>query len=290
MTFATVRTEALRPGPLREEHAEQAVRLSTEAGWNQTVEDWRVMLRHGQGWGRFTQAGQLVATTLLLPYGQHIGWLAMVLVAQRHRHQGVATALLKEALQRCDELGLVAALDATPDGRRVYRTHGFQDLFGLQRFQCTRPRHRAVEVEGVSLRELGSIDTKRVIALDAEVFGAPRPEILAYLQNAEPRRAVVAKSTGRLVGFALARPGRRALHLGPVTAQRAEVAQALVSRALAGYRGTIVLDVPDRQDRFQAWLTSVGFVPVRPFTRMLRGADALGDPSRAFAVAGPELG
>jgi len=290
MTFATVRTEALRPGPLREEHAEQAIRLSTEAGWNQTVEDWRVMLRHGQGWGRFTQAGQLAATTLLLPYGERIGWLAMVLVAERHRHQGVATALLKEALQRCDDLGLIAALDATPDGRRVYRTHGFQDLFGLQRFQCTRPRHRAVEVEGVSLREPGSIDAKRVIDLDAEVFGAPRPEIIRYLQNAEPRRAVVAKSTGRLVGFALARPGRRALHLGPVTAQRVEVAQALVSRALAGYRGTIVMDVPDRQDRFQAWLTSIGFVSVRPFTRMLRGGDALGDPTRAFAVAGPELG
>ena len=290
MTSVTVRTEALRAGLLRDEHAEGAVRLSAEAGWNQTVEDWRTMLRHGQGWGRFTQAGQLVATTLLLPYAQRLGWLAMVLVAERHRHQGVASALLKEALQRCNDLGLTAGLDATPDGRRVYRTHGFGDLFGLQRFQCTRPRHRAVEVEGVSLRELGSIDAKRVISLDAEVFGVARPEIVAYLQNAEPRRAVVAKSTGRLVGFALARPGRRALHLGPVTAQRAEVAQALVSRALAGFTGTIVMDVPDHQDRFGAWLTSVGFLPVRPFTRMLRGARELGDPGRAFAVAGPELG
>jgi hypothetical protein len=142
----------------------------------------------------------------------------------------------------------------------------------------------------VSLRELGSIDVKRVISLDAEVFGATRPDVINYLQNAEPRRAVVAKSTGRLVGFALARAGRRALHLGPVTANRAEIAQALVSRAMAGFKGTIVMDVPDHQDRFQAWLTSAGFVPVRPFTRMLRGADELGDPKRAFAVAGPELG
>jgi hypothetical protein len=214
----------------------------------------------------------------------------MVLVAERHRHRGVATALLKEALQRSDELGLSAGLDATPDGRRVYRTHGFKDVFGLQRFQCARPRLRSVEVGGVSLRELGSIDVKRVITLDAEVIGAPRPEIMSYLQNAEPRRAVVAKSTGRLVGFALARPGRRALHLGPVTANRAEIAQALVSRALAGFKGTIILDVPDHQDRFQAWLSSSGFVPVRPFTRMLRGGAEFGDPRRAFAVAGPELG
>ena len=290
MTSVTVRTDALRAGPLREEHAESAVRLSAEAGWNQTVDDWRLMLRHGQGWGRFTQAGQLVATTLLLPYDRRIAWLAMVLVAERHRHQGLASALMSQALQRCDELRLAAGLDATPDGRRVYRPLGFRDLFGLQRFQCARPRHRAVEVEGVALRALGTVDSKRVVSLDAEVFGVPRPEIMTYLQNAEPRRAVVAKSTGRLVGFALARPGRRALHLGPVTAQRAEIAQALVSRALAGFTGTVVMDVPDHQDRFQAWLTSAGFLPVRPFTRMLRGADQQGDPKRTFAVAGPELG
>jgi Acetyltransferase (GNAT) domain len=122
------------------------------------------------------------------------------------------------------------------------------------------------------------------------VFGVPRTEIVRYLLDAAPQRAVVAKSAGRLVGFALARPGRRALHLGPITANRAEIAQALVSRALSGAKGAIVIDVPDAQDRFQAWLTSAGFLPVRPFTRMLRGIAELGDPRRTFAVAGPELG
>jgi GNAT superfamily N-acetyltransferase len=290
MTSVTVRTDGLRTAPLREEHADDAVQLSAEASWNQTADDWRVMIRHGQGWGRFTQTGQLVATTLLLPYAQRIAWLAMVLVTERYRHQGVASALMSQALHRCDELGLHAGLDATPDGRRVYRPHGFQELFGLQRLQCARPRHRAVEVEGVSLRELGAIDARRVIDLDAEVFGAPRAEIVGYLQGASAQRAVVAKSAGRLVGFALARPGHRALHLGPITANRAEIAQALVSRALDGVKGPIVIDVPDAQDRFQAWLTSVGFLPVRPFTRMLRGITELGDPRRTFAVAGPELG
>jgi GNAT superfamily N-acetyltransferase len=285
-----VRTDALRAAPLREEHAGDAVRLSAEAGWNQTDDDWRAMIRHGHGWGRFTQNGQLVATTLMLPYAQRIAWLAMVLVAERHRHQGIASALMSQALQRCDELGLHAGLDATPDGRRVYRPHGFNDLFGLQRLQCPRPRPRPVEVEGVSLRELGAIDARRVIELDAEVFGVPRTEIVRYLLDAAPQRAVVAKSAGRLVGFALARPGRRALHLGPITANRAEIAQALVSRALSGAQGAIVIDVPDAQDRFQAWLTSAGFLPVRPFTRMLRGIAELGDPERIFAVAGPELG
>ena len=127
MTSATVRTDSLRAGPLREEHAEDAARLSADASWNQTADDWRLMIRHGHGWGRFTQIGQLVATTLLLPYDQRIAWLGMVLVAERHRHQGVASALLSQALQRCDELGLAAGLDASPmaggcTGRTALRT------------------------------------------------------------------------------------------------------------------------------------------------------------------------
>ena len=252
--------------------------------------DWRLMIGPAEAWGRFTQAGELVATTLLLPYGERIAWLAMVLVTERYRHQGIGSAMLSHALQRCDELGLSAGLDATPDGRRVYRPHGFEDAFELHRMQCARPRLRVVEVEHVSIRELGAIDSKRVVELDAEVFGAPRPEMVRYLHEAEPNCALVAKSAGRLMGFVLARPGRHGLHLGPVSAKRAEIAQALVSRALDGAKGPISIDVPDDQARFQAWLGSIGFLAVRPFTRMLRGTANLGDPSRAFAVTGPEFG
>lgn len=290
MTSVTVRTEGLRTAPLREEHAAAALRLSTEAGWNQTAGDWRLMIARAEAWGRFTHTGELVATALLLPYGERIAWLAMVLVSERHRHQGIGSAMTNHALQRCDELGLAAGLDATPDGRRVYRPHGFESLFDLHRMVCARPRLRVVEVEHVSIRELGAIDIKRVIDHDAEVFGAPRAEMVRYLHEAAPKRALVAKSAGRLVGFVLARPGRHGLHLGPVSAKRAEIAQALVSRALEGAKGPISIDVPDDQARFQAWLGSIGFLAVRPFTRMVRGTADLGDPSRAFAVAGPELG
>ena len=108
MTSVMVRTDALRTGPLREEHADDAARLSTEASWDQTADDWRMMIRFGQSWGRFTHSGQLVATTLLLPYAGRLAWLAMVLVTERYRHQGIASTLMSQALQRCDELGLCA--------------------------------------------------------------------------------------------------------------------------------------------------------------------------------------
>ncbi len=36
---------------MRPEDAEAALALSQEAGWNQTVEDWRFMLGRGRGLG-----------------------------------------------------------------------------------------------------------------------------------------------------------------------------------------------------------------------------------------------
>ncbi len=286
----TGRTEPLRLAPLTDEHADDGFRLSTEAGWNQTVADWRAMLRIGEGWGRFTAKGQLVASALVLPYGGRVGWIAMVLVAVRYRHQGLGTAMMAHALQRCEQLGLSAALDATPEGRRVYRPLGFTDLFPLQRLQTTRSRLRVVEVEGVSIREIGERDLERVIRLDAEVFGVPRDEVMRHCMAAQPKRALAAKRAGRLLGFVFARRGRQSLHIGPVSADKTEIAQALVSRAVNGAKGPVTIDVLDHQERFQAWLTSHGFLPVRPFMRMLRGIGELGQPARSFAITGPEFG
>ena len=39
-----------------------AAPLSAEAGWNQTVDDWRLMLEEGEAIGQFGPGGQLVAT------------------------------------------------------------------------------------------------------------------------------------------------------------------------------------------------------------------------------------
>jgi GNAT superfamily N-acetyltransferase len=294
VTAATeLRTRALGP-----DDAEAALALSSEAGWNQTVLDWRFMLAAGEARGQLTPAGALVASALILPYDDRIAWIAMVLTTESHRRRGLATKNLRWAIDRCAARGLIAGLDATPAGREVYAPLAFADLWGLQRLRAERPAlpepaHRHV------VRPMRTDDLPAAVALDAEAFGARRAALLAFLHGCRPDCAFAAHdATGRLAGFVLGRSGRATLHIGPLIARNCDVATALAARALAQVTASqempgsihLSIDVPDGQGLFRQRLLGAGFMPLRPFTRMLRSSAAPGAADLTFAIAGPELG
>jgi GNAT superfamily N-acetyltransferase len=284
-------TEALRTGPLSPEHAEDGLRLSAEAGWNQTAPDWRLMLEVGEGIGQLTAEGELVASAVILPYASRLAWIGMVLTSEAFRRRGLATANLRWAIRRCEELGLIAGLDATPAGREVYRPLGFEGAFGLTRFKAEAPVATATAPEGVTLRPMLGNDLDRVAEADADAFGAERRHLVAYLRRAAPESGWIAERGNRLEGFVLGRPGRLARHIGPLCAADGEIATALLARALGERREPVSIDVPDDRSILAAWLGTCGFAPVRPFVRMLKDALSVpGDPRRLFAIAGPELG
>ena len=56
--------------------------LSIEAGWNQNVADWRFMLGAGRGFGCRGADGRWEASSLVLPLGQQLAWISMVLVTK----------------------------------------------------------------------------------------------------------------------------------------------------------------------------------------------------------------
>ncbi|MFV2035357.1 MAG: hypothetical protein ACC631_09670, partial [Halocynthiibacter sp.] len=61
---------------LDESHLRGALALSQEAGWNQTAEDWRMMLSAGRGIGFEAPDGTLTASAVTLPYGETFGWIS----------------------------------------------------------------------------------------------------------------------------------------------------------------------------------------------------------------------
>jgi GNAT superfamily N-acetyltransferase len=285
----TAATEPLASRALGPADAEAALALSREAGWNQTTEDWRFMLAAGEARGQVTATGTLVASALIVPYAERIGWIAMVLTSKRHQRRGLASDNLRWAIERCDARGLIAGLDATPAGREVYAPLGFGDLWGLQRLRAESHRMADPAAHGAVIRPMHARDLLQAVALDAEAFGAERGALLAHLWQRRPGLAWVADRGGRLAGFVLGRDGLAATHLGPLIAADTEIATALCVRALAEAAGPVSIDVPDGQNLFRARLLATGFAPVRPFTRMLRRSALAPGQDVTFAIAGPEL-
>lgn len=282
--------------------------LSTAAHWNQTEEDWRMLLSLGHGWGlRLGGAGDsadcLVASTLVLPYEDRFAWISMVLVLPDQRGKGLAARLLRHALQDLAARRLLPLLDATPDGRPVYLKQGFVDAWGFQRWRRRATANRespAPEITtNMAARPLLEADWPQLQAADAQAFGASRLRLLRALAQRTPQAAWVAEGENALRGYVLAREGRTALQLGPLLADDEDTAIGLLAAALGSMQRSgntlgrdVIVDLCDGRQRLAAWLRAQGFVPERPFTRMVHGAQnqAPGDARRVCLVAGPELG
>jgi len=88
----------------------------------------------------------------------------------------------------------------------------------------------------------------------------------------------------------MVRSGRIATHLGPVVAANASDAIALIDVATASTQGQLFVDVPDEQTEIAAWLSAHGFTVQRSLLRMSLGGVPPCDPTRMFAIGGPEYG
>jgi GNAT superfamily N-acetyltransferase len=265
--------------------------LIREARWNQTIADWRVFITHGHLYAAQTGAGRIVGTTATLPFGGRFAWVSMVLVTSAYRRQGLATQLLRLAMADLAVDRLVPVLDATPDGRPVYRKLGFQDCWGFQRLVRQERRAPPASATDATIRAITQADWRALCAYDAAAFGAERSAVLNGLRGRLPPAELIAERNGRIVGLSLGRDGGLASHIGPLIADDDTVACALAARALDAIEGRVFVDLADAKLELRTFLDACGFAVARPFTRMAFGSSArFDDEARTFAVAGPEYG
>jgi GNAT superfamily N-acetyltransferase len=278
---------ALRPDELGDADA-----LVREAGWNQVAADWAIFLKLGSAYAVRNSDGRVVATAATLSHGGQFAWISMVLVNARYRRQGLATRLLRRCIDDLTSSGLVPVLDATPDGREVYRALGFQDSWGYHRLVLrdrlwtgTAPQ-RCAAVYPIDGKAWDSI-----CGYDSAAFGADRSRMLHMLRGRLPEAEFYATRDSRITGFLLGRDGQQAAHLGPLIAEDDATAQALLLRAFDSLKAPVSIDLADARNAVRYWLEEGGFSATRPLTRMLlnRGG-RFDDPLRTFAVVGPEFG
>ncbi|MHC4054635.1 GNAT family N-acetyltransferase [Bradyrhizobium sp. 25ACV] len=251
--------------------------LSTEAHWNQTDEDWRIFLRDGVVFG-IRDGMRLVATAALLPYSGNNAWISMVLVSGKHRRRGFATRLVDACLETARQNGLTSWLDATPDGAAVYGPLGFTPTLQLRRLKLLKPARAEAPPSSSA-----TLDALRI--RDRRATGFDRTALLS---------AFAQRSGSRIVGahgaIALVRDGRTARHIGPLLANDAAAALALVDTIVRSETSPLLLDAVASQAAFLEGLTASSWTIERPFQRMRFGPATVTGEEMPFAVAGPEFG
>ncbi|WP_454630601.1 GNAT family N-acetyltransferase [Bradyrhizobium cenepequi] len=251
--------------------------LSTEARWNQNEADWRFFLTNGIVFG-VRDGTDLVATAALLPYSAGNAWISMVLVTERWRRRGIATRLVDACLDAARQGGLTTWLDATPAGATVYGPLGFTPTLQLRRLRLEHPRQEASETLAIGDLDALNARDRRAMAFERNAllaeFGARAGSRILSHDNA----------------MALVRDGRTARHIGPLFADSAEDALALVDAISRTETGPILIDAIASQEPFIAGLTGAGWNIERPFQRMRFGRATTQGEELPFAVAGPEFG
>lgn len=122
--------------PLTTEDIDEAFELSSIAGWNQTRDDWRLLLETAEVCLAMEAERRLASTATLICYGRKLAWVGMVLTHPDFRRRGFARMLMGEIMERAYELGVTTVkLDATDSGRELYESFGFREEQPVERWQ-----------------------------------------------------------------------------------------------------------------------------------------------------------
>lgn len=268
-----------------------ALELSEQAGWNQLEADWRRMLELEPGGCLAAERnGRLVGTTVCCMFGP-VAWLAMVLVEESLRGQGIGGRLVEAGLDIADRAGATTVrLDATPLGRPVYERAGFVPQFELTRWSG-RPLADGLSGPGGLwiARSSSSAVHDELLTLDRRSTGTDRARLLRNLFAAAPPR-VAWSPDGRIVGFLAERPGRVAVQLGPCSGSE-DAALALLQEAMSDLGGeSVIIDVPTHSVDVSELLRQAGLSVQRTLLRMCRGTPVCEDRDWFRCSYSPELG
>jgi len=255
---------------LHEQDIAGAAELSAEAGWNQTADDWRMLLRlNPENCFGIQADDRLVSTATLTCYGKQLAWIGMVLTNRPYQRRGFARTLLLHAIARADQLGIESLkLDATEQGQPLYASLGFRVEQPVERWW------RAAGGAGQPDKPAG------IPSIDFDAYAADRSRLLQALKD---RSNVHSNSEG----FCLSRPGSRANYIGPCVSRSPDFARRSI-QACVGAES--YWDLLPRNQAALDIAIDLGFSPRRKLIRMVRGRDLRGRQEWIYAIAGFELG
>jgi GNAT superfamily N-acetyltransferase len=256
-----------------------AMELSRLAGWNQTEDDWEMMLQlDPHGCFAIEADDRIAATTTLLCYENRLAWIGMVLTRPEYRHRGFAQRLMESALQRAADLKIESIkLDATAQGQPLYEKLGFKTEQIVERwFRDGGGPNSGVEPLAPS--------SQYSLEMDLEAVGANRSTLL---QNLAARH--LPRTTKEASCFS--RPGTRAQYLGPCVAQTQKDARLVIEHTLRDSpESGWFWDLLSANNNAIQLAEEFGFAPQRRLERMVLGNSLPKNDEIVYAIAGFELG
>jgi GNAT superfamily N-acetyltransferase len=262
------------------------MRLAQDREWSREEHKWRLLFDVGEVYGIDDPDGGLAGAVVSTRYGTGVAAIGMMLVARKQERQGLGRRLMTHALDRSGTAG--AWLTATDYGRPLYERLGFRTIGHSSAYTGSfRPRP-SDPAQPVS-RPMTAADLPAVLALDAEVCGVPRTELVTRLPAFCTSLRVVDGPSG-ITGYGGAWRNESITVLGPLIAGDGQTALALLSDLAAEAEGPLRVDVEHRWPALIDWAVEHGLSRAFTTAVMIHGADLPGDRDRLFLPVTVALG
>jgi GNAT superfamily N-acetyltransferase len=285
-------TPAFTIRPMRPDDLEQASGLALAEGWNQTMNDWRILFNSPDNVCIIAEKDNRVAgTATALNHDNKVAWIGMVLVDKLLRGQGAGKMLLEEIINRVKHVEAVK-LDATPAGEPLYRKLGFIEEYKIHRMTCSDLNYSSDRQSREEIQNISQQNISDILKLDRIIFGVDRGNLLRHLLKENPAGAFFINRDNHPDGYIFGRIGSRFNYIGPLCALTQDSARHLISEVIESLKGQdIALDIPDDKADLINWLETIGFVKQRHFVRMYLGVNPYpGRVSDQYLISGPEFG
>jgi GNAT superfamily N-acetyltransferase len=181
-----------------------------------------------------------VATGSAVAYDDSYAFCGLYIVAREERGKGYGAALTQARLAYCGER--IVGVDTVPEEADIYRRVGYRQAHENYRFQCIA---RPLQMPDVHVRPLEAEDFPAVLAYDRQCFPAARDVFIRTWLTQANGQALVYMQDGALKGFGMRRKCRVGHKVGPLFADDAAIADALLSALQDDVVDQlIILDVP----------------------------------------------
>ena len=249
--------------------------LSDAAGWTHSLDDWRLRLATGRGFG-IRRDGRLVSVGLLLIYPGRAAFFGMLLTNPAERGRGLGVRLSRYCIDWAHERDLPCCLIAVPKAVPLYRRLGMREIPGQGLASFRFANGLAGESIPAGLRPARPTDAAAIAALDVAALGYGRAVLVLDVLQRGAAWAWVAEEGGRLSGFSLGVERGPTMALGPTIARERLIGRALLRAQLAmlPQAAQVRLDVPLAAEEFTTGLglpaepsaTRLAFMASHPVT------------------------
>lgn len=269
------------------------LQLTTHVQWDYSEQEVHTLLKVGTIFGHRDPSGQIVSSAAILPYGERLASIGLVIVNHSYRGYGLGRSLMQACMEAIPA-HVPLMLTATTQGEPLYKKLGFQTVSSVYKLLRDNTIISLPEREAradYSIIPLADELLPALIRLDASSIGADRKQLMeARVQQAD-RVMVATKPDGTLVGYGMAVPVSDKLVLGPIVGTDAAMAVQLIKALAKDMPKVLRIDIPEGQEELRDRLLQLGFELSFQSPVMLRNAEQLPPRQRTyFAIASQALG